>query len=253
MSTVYIAGPMRHHEEFNFPAFDGAAKRLRAEGWTVYSPAEHDRSIGFDEHGTDPSPEQLAQMMRWDMATIAISDAIYLLPGWETSEGARRELDVARACGLIVMEAPTLPDGEHRYWNGQAWTEPPAEPGADAAPPPLPDPAIRHFETGASRDGDAEKWDPEGFLSPRVLRAFCAYMHRNRTMADGSLRASDNWQRGIPLDVYMKSLLRHVMDLWALHRGVPAVRPETGQPATVDEALGGLLFNAMGYWHEASR
>ena len=99
---------------------------------------------------------------------------------------------------------------------------------------------MRTFETGATRDTDEDKPDYEGFLSPEVLATFGRYMHRHRMQADGKLRDSDNWQRGIPADAYMKSAWRHFMDWWWAHRH--------GGEAT--EALCALLFNAMGYLHE---
>jgi hypothetical protein len=70
-------------------------------------------------------------------------------------------------------------------------------------------PGVRTFSTGATRDTDEGKLDFEGFLSPTVLKAFAEYMHEKRKMPDGSLRDSDNWQRGIPVDAYMKSMWRH--------------------------------------------
>ena len=102
---------------------------------------------------------------------------------------------------------------------------------------------MREFKTGATRDNDTEKIDFEGFLNPLVLQAFGEYMHHHRKQADGKLRDSDNWQRGIEKSVYMKSLLRHVHDLWMEHRGY---KSREG----IDFALGGILFNAMGYWLE---
>jgi hypothetical protein len=101
---------------------------------------------------------------------------------------------------------------------------------------------IRCFETGATRDTDYGKLDYEGFLSPLVLERFAQYMDSHRKMADGSLRDSDNWQKGIPQDAYMKSAWRHFMDVWKAHRGVG----ETD----IEEALCALLFNVQGYLHE---
>ena len=75
-------------------------------------------------------------------------------------------------------------------------------------------------------------------------------MHTHRIQADGGLRASDNWQKGIPLDAYMKSLLRHVMDLWLIHRGNEVIDPATGALVSRDQALCGVLFNTQGYLHE---
>lgn len=73
---------------------------------------------------------------------------------------------------------------------------------------------MREFESGAIRDTDEGKLDYEGFLSPYVLRRYAEYMHEKRRMPDGSMRDSDNWQRGIPPEQCMKSLLRHVMEVW---------------------------------------
>lgn len=101
----------------------------------------------------------------------------------------------------------------------------------------------RTFETGATRDLDAGKFDYEGFLSPRALERFAAYMHENRFQRDGSIRESDNWQKGIPKDAYLKSLLRHVIDVWLIHRGQPA-------KDDLEQALCAVIFNAQGYLHE---
>jgi hypothetical protein len=99
---------------------------------------------------------------------------------------------------------------------------------------------IRQFVTGANRDVDTDKLDFEGFLSPLVVERFAQYMHKNRRLADGSFRDSDNWQKGIPLDVYMKSGFRHFIEWWKNHR----------ESRTDEEALCGILFNTMGYLHE---
>jgi len=109
---------------------------------------------------------------------------------------------------------------------------------------------MRKFETGATRDGDADKLDYEGFLSPLALRRYAEYMHRHRVQADGKLRASDNWQKGIPFNAYIKSLWRHFIDLWTLHRGLPAVDQKDGHAISKEEALCAIIFNAFGYLHE---
>jgi hypothetical protein len=103
--------------------------------------------------------------------------------------------------------------------------------------------SVRTFDTGATRDLDVSKLDYEGFLSPLVLERFAQYMHANRFLRDGSMRASDNWQKGIPPEAYMKSGFRHFFDWWKEHRG-----HETGEG--IELAICGLLFNAMGYLHE---
>jgi hypothetical protein len=100
--------------------------------------------------------------------------------------------------------------------------------------------SMRKFKTGATRDDDIAKYDYEGFLSPVVLQRFAEYMNKHRIQADGNVRDSDNWQRGIPKNAYMKSLFRHFMDLWLEHRGY---RSRDG----TEEALCAIMFNTMGY------
>lgn len=108
---------------------------------------------------------------------------------------------------------------------------------------------MRRFDSGATRDTDEGKLDFEGALSPLVLWAFASYMQGHSVMPDGSVRSADNWQKGFPEDVLMKSLLRHVMDLWLLHRGNAVRRPEDGKEVTWEDAMGGALFNLQALWH----
>lgn len=110
--------------------------------------------------------------------------------------------------------------------------------------------AIQYFDSGATRNLDADKFDYEGFLNPDVLHAFGAYMHQHRRQKDGSLRASDNWQKGIPRAVYMKSLVRHSIDLWRWHRGYKAIDPDTGELHTGVDLCCAVMFNVMGLLKE---
>ena len=99
---------------------------------------------------------------------------------------------------------------------------------------------MRQFDTGATRDTDEGKLDFEGFLSPTVLERYATYMHANRIQADGNLRDSDNWQKGIPREAYMKSGWRHFFAWWSAWR--------RGVDGTQDACA--LLFNVMGWIHE---
>ncbi len=98
----------------------------------------------------------------------------------------------------------------------------------------------RVFDTGATRDTDEAKYDYEGFLCPYVMEEFGAYMHGKRKMQDGTTRSSDNWQKGIPTDVYVKSLFRHFHAIWIAHREGNWNR---------DDCMG-MLFNLQGFIHE---
>jgi len=106
----------------------------------------------------------------------------------------------------------------------------------------------RQFDSGATRSADANRYDPEGFLSPLALERFCVYMQQHQKQPDGSIRASDNWQKGIPQHAYVKGMLRHMLHLWLRHRGHPVVDANAG--ADIEEDLCALLFNVQGMLHE---
>lgn len=104
-------------------------------------------------------------------------------------------------------------------------------------------PLGRAFDSGAYRDTDEGKLDYEGFLSPIVIERYAQYLNANRKQSNGDMRDSDNWQQGIPRNVYMKSAWRHFMDCWKAHRGYDLSYP-------LEEALCAVLFNISGYLHE---
>lgn len=133
---LYIAGPMRGYDNYNFPAFWHAATKLRYAGHEVMSPAEIDivkgrteitctcgRDVILTEHSQpvdfrgatcglegelvvtwliESDPDAIAEMFRNDFEAIIWSEGIVLLPGWEDSNGARSELGVALALAKPV-------------------------------------------------------------------------------------------------------------------------------------------------------
>ncbi|MHB1624229.1 MAG: DUF4406 domain-containing protein [Candidatus Dormibacteria bacterium] len=101
---VYLAGPMRGIEQFNFPAFHEAAAQMRALGHEVISPAEHDLELGFDPTLNSLDGFDMEAAMRWDVAQVLTADVVYLLAGWESSEGVAVELAVAKAIGVPIQE-----------------------------------------------------------------------------------------------------------------------------------------------------
>lgn len=119
---------------------------------------------------------------------------------------------------------------------------------------------MRTFDSGATRDNDISKIDYDGFLSPQVLKRYGQYMLTHQKQADGQMRASDNWKKGIPRDAYMKSMFRHFMEVWDEHAEaarfvaagdtVEMQRDDLTLFQRREEALCALLFNVMGYLHE---
>lgn len=99
---IYLAGPMRGYQEFNFPAFHAAAARLRAQGHEVFNPAENDEKIIAAE-----GKEAITQRRVFldDTAWICTeAEGIALLPGWRKSKGAKAEVALGYAIGIPVFE-----------------------------------------------------------------------------------------------------------------------------------------------------
>lgn len=94
---VYIAGPMTGLPEFNFPAFNAEAARLRSQGLTAINPAEHGVVDGAD----------WGDYLRHDLAGLVSCERVHLLPGWSKSKGATLEVLNAAILGCKV----TLADG----------------------------------------------------------------------------------------------------------------------------------------------
>lgn len=105
MRRVYISGPMTGHPAHNYPAFFDAERRWSAMGWAVANPA---RNFG----GRTDLPRDV--YMRADFHHLLSVDAIAMLPGWDTSQGAMSELNKARELALEVFDAMTaLPYDAH--------------------------------------------------------------------------------------------------------------------------------------------
>lgn len=109
---------MRGIPDFNFPAFHKAAAKLRAEGHTVFSPAEKDAET-YGDNITSPSGSERTMAKKVGLTPMELrrevflvdtewickhADAIYLLPGWESSKGATAERALGIALGLKIVE-----------------------------------------------------------------------------------------------------------------------------------------------------
>ena len=116
--TIYVAGPMRGYDDYNYPAFDRCASVLRQQGWRVINPAELDRDAGkpindpesFAPDTNYEDHEYMRGALKRDM--VAICDectAVYMMSNWENSKGARAELALAKAIGLRVFYEAPLP------------------------------------------------------------------------------------------------------------------------------------------------
>lgn len=118
--TVYIAGPMTGIPQYNFPAFDKMAARLRDGGHTVVNPAELDdpkhRAIAMASPDGAEQTADLFDGSTWgdflarDVKLIADTgiEAIVCLTGWEKSKGAKLETFVGH-----LKRIPIYTTAEH--------------------------------------------------------------------------------------------------------------------------------------------
>ena len=99
--TIYIAGQIRNEKNYR-ARFEAAHEWLEAMGWQVVNPIYLTEVFGTPTE-VQSNPRLLRAVMDAELAAIQHLDAIYLLKGWERSEGARAELAVALANKLIVI------------------------------------------------------------------------------------------------------------------------------------------------------
>jgi len=97
-NRLYLDGPMTGFEDFNFPAFNKMAAKLRARGYVVENPAEHGVVDGAD----------WADYMAYDLTRLGLCGQVAVLPGWENSKGARLEVHIARELGMKIVNAHDL-------------------------------------------------------------------------------------------------------------------------------------------------
>ena len=89
---IYLAGPMRGLPNHNFLEFHKYAAYLRAQGHEVFSPAE----VNLPQNNIRAI---FAVEMDW---LCREAEAVYLMPGWSQSRGARAEQALAEAMDLKV-------------------------------------------------------------------------------------------------------------------------------------------------------
>jgi hypothetical protein len=90
---LYVSGPMTGYEQFNYPAFESAAKQLRDVGYEVCSPHELNSNEG------DVS---WIECMKVDIRALLDCEGVATLDGHEKSKGATLENTIAAAMGLEI-------------------------------------------------------------------------------------------------------------------------------------------------------
>src|SRR4051812_28798192 len=97
---IYISGPIAFVTDRNRTVFDAAATALQALGWDTVNPLElpHPNHDGQCREGTGVAPASdhyHACYITRDLHVLLTCDALFLLPGWDMSVGAKVEQHVA--------------------------------------------------------------------------------------------------------------------------------------------------------------
>lgn len=93
MKKIYIAGPITGYDRGERrQTFADAAEKLKAEGYDPRDPWEAPK----------PDDPTWSDCMRADIKMLVECDSIYMLRGWEKSEGALLEFDIAKRLGLEI-------------------------------------------------------------------------------------------------------------------------------------------------------
>lgn len=93
LKRLYLSGPMTGYVDLNAPAFNAAAKKLRAHGYKVVNPPELDAN----EHS-----DTWEGCLRRDIRYLVDCEAIATLPKWTKSRGANLEIHIGRALSMPV-------------------------------------------------------------------------------------------------------------------------------------------------------
>lgn len=99
-------------------------------------------------------------------------------------------------------------------------------------------PKIREFKTGAIRDNDDSKEDYIETISWRAFKRYAKYMTGKKQKY-----GAGNFKKGIPIESYEQSLLRHVQKYLEN-------KYEDGQVEREEDHLSAMVFNIFGIMHE---
>lgn len=239
--AIYVSGPMRAHDGFNFPAFMEAEEVLR--DWypeaDICNPARED-IVRFDLRAMlDEDPTGLSAG-RWlkeethfgeaelrdalgrDLAFITERcDLLVLLDGWETSRGALAEKAAAEALGADV-----------RLFDARLGLLPLDEAGRPVGGSPGPLSGLQHLlqdakraetlgeheerrYTSASGGQKGEKLAAFDQISPEIEWLVAEHFGKGAAKYD-----AHNFRRGYPWSKSYSALRRHLAAFWN-----PAVNP----------------------------
>lgn len=92
--TLYLSGPITGISDYR-ERFDREAKRFIGAGWAVVNPATLDLGPGATWEA----------YMKVCIPMLCPCDEIFMLEGWEASDGAKEERRIAKMLGIPVSYA----------------------------------------------------------------------------------------------------------------------------------------------------
>jgi len=110
---VFIAGPMRGYEKYNFPKFDRIEAVLKDHDIECVNPGRISRK--FKEKDVNCDIAVYNEMVRLQQEAERTCDTILLLDGWQWSKGAQLEVKTAAELGMQFLLESDLP----KEWFGE--------------------------------------------------------------------------------------------------------------------------------------
>ena len=96
--TAFISGPITNRISTYQYAFVDAQMVLEFLGYKVLNPAWLPKGLKIEDY------------VKIDNAMLECSDVIVLLPGWENSEGSRKEVELAMQLGKQIIKYEVIKD-----------------------------------------------------------------------------------------------------------------------------------------------
>ena len=98
---IFIAGPMRGYEKYNFPKFDAIEKCLKDNGIDCVNPGRISRKFKEKDVNSDIAVHN--KMVDMQQEAERTCNAILLLNGWQWSKGVALEVKTAAELGMQFL------------------------------------------------------------------------------------------------------------------------------------------------------
>lgn len=99
--TIYISGQMTGIYNYNFDKFNEVATMLKKDGYYICNPVDILKDLAAKDK-IEIYELQRKDIMKNCIYSLLFCDAIYLIDGWEESDGACLEADIASELELKV-------------------------------------------------------------------------------------------------------------------------------------------------------